>query len=64
MKKIMLSVGYDFDDECLYMLQRNELSSLMSVDQRIKFLEETVKEIEKVIHSSKVLAELLAGKQA
>jgi len=64
MKKIMLSVGYDFDDECPYMLQRPGLSSLMSVDQRIKFLEETVKEIEKVIHSSKVLAELLARKQA
>ena len=60
----MLSVGYDFDDECPYILQRLELSSLIGVDQRIKFLEETVKEIEKVIHSSKVLAELLARKQA
>ena len=60
----MLSVGYDFDDKCPYILQRPGLSSLMSVDQRIKFLEETVKEIEKVIHSSKVLAELLARKQA
>lgn len=64
MKKIMFSVGYDFKDECPYVLQRLELSSLMSVHQRIQFLEEAVKEIEKAIHSSKVLAELLAHKPA
>jgi hypothetical protein len=64
MRKILLSIGWDSDSECPYLLQRHAFCGTMSVDQRIEFLEAAIKEMQKVIHSSKVLSEFLAHKQA
>lgn len=64
MKRIFLSIGFDFDDGFAYLLQRPDFLKLMDVRQRIAALEMAVMEIEKVIHSSKVLSESLSHKQA